>query len=292
MNGLSGRMLNLPSKNPKYNREILLLCGHHSSIERMDAFIEVFNDYGNVTVPDLPGFGGMEPFYKIGKKPTIDNYADYLAAFIKLRYKRKKFVVIGMSFSVPVFVRMLQKYPQLQDRVEFCVSLSGFVHKEDFRFNKFELGVIKYLVFIFSRKSTSYLVGKVLLKEKVIQTVYKVDYLNRKNRKSDLASIKSRIKLDSRLWAINDFRTAIYTYYEMMSIDLCDVQVKSQIYHLTSEADHFFHKEIVEQHMQIIFKNFHSTKTTQNVHVPAIDAPLDVVKSYIPEEVHKRLKMI
>ena len=122
MNGLNGRMLRLPSQNAKYKREMLLIYGHHSSIERMKGFVDILSHYGNITVPDLPGFGGMEPFYKIGEKPTIENYADYLAAFVKLRFKRKKFVLIGMSFSVPIYVRMLQKYPELVKNVDICLQ--------------------------------------------------------------------------------------------------------------------------------------------------------------------------
>src|SRR3982751_3045218 len=89
MNGLTGRMLHMPApKNKK--RDILLIYGHHSCLERMYGVAEDLNQYGAVTMPDLPGFGGMDSFYKIGMEPTLDNLADYLAAFIKLRYKGKK----------------------------------------------------------------------------------------------------------------------------------------------------------------------------------------------------------
>jgi pimeloyl-ACP methyl ester carboxylesterase len=84
----------------------------------------------------LPGFGGMDSFYSIGRKPTIDNMADYLAAFIKLRYKRKKVVIAGMSFGFIIATRMLQRYPELNKKVTLLVSIVGFAHKEDFTFSK------------------------------------------------------------------------------------------------------------------------------------------------------------
>lgn len=59
----------------------------------MVGLVQNFNDFGAVTMPDLPGFGGMESFHKIGKQATLDNYADYMAAFIKLRYRRKRLVL-------------------------------------------------------------------------------------------------------------------------------------------------------------------------------------------------------
>src|SRR3989344_2022937 len=122
MNGLSGRMLRMaPPKNSKL--EILFIYGHHASLERYFGVGELMNKYGGLSVPDLPGFGGMDSFYKIGEKPTLDNFADYLASFIKLRYKNKRFVVAGYSLGVVIITRMLQKYPELSKKVEMVVSI-------------------------------------------------------------------------------------------------------------------------------------------------------------------------
>jgi pimeloyl-ACP methyl ester carboxylesterase len=112
INGMRGRMLHLPAKN-KNKREILVIYGHHSLLERWWGLVQNFNDFGGVTMPDLPGFGGMESFHKIGKQATLDNYADYMAAFIKLRYRRKKVSIVGISFGFLVATRMLQRYPEL-----------------------------------------------------------------------------------------------------------------------------------------------------------------------------------
>ena len=135
MNGLQGRMLHLPAPKGK-NREILLIYGHHSSLERWWGLAQVLNRYGAVTMPDLPGFGGMESFYKIGKKPSIDNLADYLAAFVKLRYKRRRVTIVGMSFGFVIATRMLQRFPDLVKKVDLMISIVGFAHRDDFIFSK------------------------------------------------------------------------------------------------------------------------------------------------------------
>src|ERR1022692_3254958 len=96
INKLEGRMLYAPSIN-SHSRNILLVYGHHAMLERWWSFVENLNEYGSVTMPDLPGFGGMDSFYKIGRKPTLDNYADYLAAFIKLRFRRKRITIVAIS---------------------------------------------------------------------------------------------------------------------------------------------------------------------------------------------------
>jgi pimeloyl-ACP methyl ester carboxylesterase len=102
--------------------------GHHSSLERWWGVAKFLNRYAAVTMPDLPGFGGMDSFYKIGKTGSINNLADYLASFIKLRYKRKKVIVVGMSLGFVIATRMLQRCPELIKRVDMLVSFAGFAH--------------------------------------------------------------------------------------------------------------------------------------------------------------------
>src|SRR6266403_2252012 len=85
INGLDGRMMLLPARR-KTKRQFLFLYGSHSSLERWWGLAEQLSKFGNVTMPDLPGLGGMTPLYKIGRQPDLDYLADYLAAFIKLKY--------------------------------------------------------------------------------------------------------------------------------------------------------------------------------------------------------------
>src|SRR4051812_15783977 len=96
MNGLRGRMLKMPSANPNRQKEILLLYGHHAMLERWWGFVQNLNLYGNVTMPDIPGFGGMDSFHKAGRRPNVDAFADYLASFVKLRYKRKRITIVAI----------------------------------------------------------------------------------------------------------------------------------------------------------------------------------------------------
>lgn len=88
INGLSGRVLTIPKTNKSQKDvEILLVYGMHSSLERWYTLANALSQFGNVTMPDLPGHGGMDSFYKIKMEPTLDNFGDYLATFIKLHYK-------------------------------------------------------------------------------------------------------------------------------------------------------------------------------------------------------------
>lgn len=130
INGLKGRVLKIPAKKKTTGSksEILIIYGHHSSLERMFTIAQSISRHGNVTMPDLPGFGGMDSFYKIGEKPTLDNMADYLATFIKLNYRNKKINIGGMSFGFLVITRMLQKYPKLANKINILVNHVFFLN--------------------------------------------------------------------------------------------------------------------------------------------------------------------
>ena len=63
MNGLTGRMLRAPATRKNAKREMLLLYGHHALLERWWGLVENLQEFGAVTMPDLPGFGGMDICY-------------------------------------------------------------------------------------------------------------------------------------------------------------------------------------------------------------------------------------
>ena len=114
INGLAGRLLKLPPVSGAKNKQILLIYGMHSSLERMYSTANFLSRYGAVTLPDLPGIGGMTPFYEIGHKPSLDSYADYLYSLLKARKLQSRVTVVSMSFGFLVLTKMLQKYPEAQ----------------------------------------------------------------------------------------------------------------------------------------------------------------------------------
>src|SRR5665213_5982 len=107
MNRLQGRMLYVPSNNHK-GREFLIVHDRLNSLEDWWELVRVLNRFGAVTKTDLPGFGGMQSFYHIKEKPSINRLADYLAAFVKLRYRRKQLTIVGVGFGFVIVTRMLQ----------------------------------------------------------------------------------------------------------------------------------------------------------------------------------------
>jgi len=290
INGLEGRMLHVPAPKGK-NKEILFIYGHHSSLERWWGLMQVMNRYAAVTMPDLPGFGGMDSFYKIGKKPTIDNLADYLAAFIKMRYRRKRVIVVGMSFGFVVVTRMLQRYPELTKKVDMCVSIAGFAHKDDFVFSKSRWTLYRYGAAFFSRRIPALLFRYVGLHPFLLRTVYRHTH-NAKDKFKGVVGeeLEEITQFEIRLWHENDVRTYMRTTVEFLTLDNCDRRVDIPVHHVAVKADRYFDRHIVEQHLQVIFSRFNLLAVLQaGNHAPSILADEESAKPYIPPKLRRLL---
>jgi pimeloyl-ACP methyl ester carboxylesterase len=290
VNGMDGRMLRLPAPKGK-KRNIFLLYGHHASLERLTGLAEVLNAHGSITMPDLPGLGGMDSFYKIGEKPTLDNYADYLASLLKLYFKRKRITVIAMSFSVPLIIRTLQKYPELAKKVDIVISISGFVHHDDFIFSKREYWGLRTLSWVGSRKLPSLFFKYVVFSKPVITATYTL-VGNRHSKMKDAvdrAERDRRIAFEANLWKINDVRTRMSTYGLMLTLDICNDKVAAPAYHVTATEDRYFNNETVKQHLHVIFDKIEVISTQMANHAPTIMATAKEAEPYVPARLKKIL---
>lgn len=289
MNRLRGRILRMPAPSGK-KREILLLYGHHASLERMYGFAEVLNRYGAVTMPDLPGFGGMDSFYKIGRKPTLDAYADYMAAFLKMQYKRKRVTIVAMSFSVPIIIRTLQRYPQLTNKVDFIVSTVGFAHRDDFKFTKAEYWGLRTLAWIGTRQLPAAFLKTFVVRSPVIRGAYTlVIDKHTKLRDASRDEQKRRIDFEVGLWKMNDLRTRMSTMTTMLTINICNKQVDAPMYHVAPEHDRYFDNAVVEQHMRVIFDDFELVPTNLPAHAPTVIASAKDAAPYVPAKIKRLL---
>lgn len=289
MNGMEGRMLRLPAPKSR-TREILLIYGHHASIERMAGLAEELAKYGNVTLPDLPGLGGMDPFYAIGKKPTLDNMADYLAAFVNMRYRRKRVSIFAMSFGFIIVTRMLQKYPEIAKKIDLLVSIVGFAHKDDFVFTKRYYTTLRYTCTVLSMRMPAWIVKTFVLRGPVIRTAYKlVEDSHAKLKDGDAEERKKRIDFEVNLWKINDIRTYADTAITMLTVDLCNKKVDLPVWHVAVEPDRYFNNHYVEQHLRIIFTDVEIVKSTMVGHAPTVVATAKDAAPFIPQRIRKEV---
>lgn len=290
MNGLEGRMLRIPAPAGK-SAELLFVYGHHASLERWWGLMQVLNRYGAVTMPDLPGFGGMDSYYKIGKKPSIDNLADYLAAFIKLRYRRKKVAIAGMSFGFVIVTRMLQRYPELSKKVTMLISIVGFAHKDDFTFSK-----PRYYFYLDGTRLLSHRLPAAVFRYTVLNTaILRTFYGHTHNAKHKFAEAKTKedrkhlMDMEVSLWHDNDVRTWAYTCTQFLTFDNCKVHVDLPVWHVSVEADNYFNNHLVEQHMRIAFSGFYNVPINVKNHAPSVVADAKAAGALLPPKLRRAL---
>lgn len=287
MNGLEGRILHIPDYNKK-NREVLFVYGQHSSLERWWGLVQEFSNFGAVTMADLPGFGGMTSLYKINQTAEIDNLADYLAAFIKLRYKRKKVAIFGMSLGFVIVTRMLQRYPDLTKKVEMLVSIVGFAHQDDFVFSRSRHAGYVLASRIFSMRVPSWVFQNVFLQPFYLRRVYHFSSLAKEKfdgKKGD--EFKKTMDAEVILWHINDLRTQMKTNVRMLTLDNTKTRVNLPVFHVASKSDRYFNHVRVEEHLRQIYKDFCIFYTKDPNHAPTVIADSKAAAAFIPDELRR-----
>jgi pimeloyl-ACP methyl ester carboxylesterase len=282
-------MLHVPAPKGK-KRDILLLYGHHSSLERWWGIVQVLNRYGAVTMPDFPGFGGMDSLYKLGRKPTLDEMADYLAAFVRMRYKRKRVTIVGMSFGFVVATRMLQRFPDLTKKVDMLISLVGFAHKDDFIFKPARYWSYRIGATIFARPLPAKFFHAVCLRPIILRTFYTHTH-NAKHKFTGLTPeiAKRMTEIEIWLWRNNDIRTYMTTTVGILTLNNCDRQVDLPVWHIGMKADHFFENHLVEQHLQVIFNDFHGMTVNLPRHAPTVVADEKAAAPFVPARLRREL---
>lgn len=291
INGMNGRMLYAPSLSKKYKREILLVYGHHALLERWWGLVENLREMGNVTMPDMPGFGGMDSFYTIGREPTLNNYADYMAAFIKLRYRNRRVTLVGISFGFLVLTRMLQRYPELAKKVDLVVSIVGFMHRDDFLFTPQTRRNYSIVARLFSAAPIAFIIRYGGLNKFVIRNLYvRLPAGRRRFIEMTPTDFAELMDFEVRLWQCNDVRTHWRTTSEFLDIDNCTQQIDLPIWHVASKADHYFNNYNVEQHMRVVYREYRQSVMNSPAHTPSILGDKKELSIMVPPALRRELR--
>ncbi len=288
INGLDGRLLHVPASTKK-TREILLIYGHHASLERMYGLAKALSRYGSVTTPDMPGFGGMTSFYKVGKKPTVDNLADYLAAFIKMRFKKRPITIIAVSLGFGVVTRMLEKYPDMVSQVDLCVSAVGFTHGDDISIPRRRKAIYAAIAKALSWYLPS-LLAKAAMRGPVIRHMHRNNLIKAHSITETEERRRYRLDFEVWLWQNNDIRTHFCTLNEMLTMNLCTAKIDLPVYHIGADTDQYLDSHLVEQHMRVIYNDFRLMPLPKaQAHAPTILATAREAAAFIPAELRRLL---
>lgn len=288
INGLDGRFIYYPSKqNPKNN--ILIVYDIDSNIEKWWGLVISLSRFGNVTMMDLPGMGGMDSFYRIKKLPTIDNYGNYLAAFIKLRFRRKRLHLIGIGYGVSIITSMLNQNDDLVRKFISINSINGYTHRDDFvmtKFNKFTTLINYYLFALlpFSSLIKPFTLTNSYLREKYVLGI------SAKNVKEFGIEFLEKFIYD--LEKETDLRTRFYIYKDLLKLDLCKKQFNIPFKQINIGINNSkLANKFVEQHFRIIYRNYSYLPSKLVRKIPLVLNDPKIALKMLPNKLRKDLKL-
>jgi hypothetical protein len=77
---------------------------------------------------------------------------------------------------------------------------------------------------------------------------------------------------------------------EMANLDNCEDQVDLEVHHVSVEKDQYFDQATVEQHMRVVFNDYHEHIAVMDNHSPSINATKEKAAPLIPKTLRKVLK--
>jgi hypothetical protein len=186
---------------------------------------------------------------------------------------------------------MLQKYSELNEKVDLLISFVGLTSKNDFGVKKRNFVFFKYGSRILSNRLLSAIGQHIVLRGPVIRLAYKsVEDKHSKLQDANSEERKKRVEFEIFLWQCNDLRTYFYSAAEMFRVDLTDIKVDQKVYNLAAASDRYLNNNMVEINMKRIFSDFEFVKSKMPNHAPTVIATAKEASPYVPGRIRQLLR--
>jgi pimeloyl-ACP methyl ester carboxylesterase len=265
VNGLTGRMLSLPSRDSSRNN-FLLIYDVFDSLENMNDLAILLNKFGSVSCIDLPGMGGMRAFNILREKPTLDIFADYLAAIVKLRFRRKRITIVGIGYGFVIATKMLQRNPEIIKKVNLVISLDGYARYDDFELSSLRRKLLSTAYWIGSYGPFSALAKISFFNSNARRLRYKLlkndAFYKQLTPENQIRYLNSKLLASKRI----NLRTYFRTKFEILTLDNCHVHINTPIWHV-SLSDDKKNQDVIIQHLQVIYSNYYSSNVKVDHHI-------------------------
>jgi len=290
--GLHGRYIYIPSKDKNSKRTFLTVYGQHATIERCIALLEALAHFGDVYLVDTPGFGGMEPSYKIKEYPSLDFYADHIKnIFDTVLPANQPITLLGISFGWEIITTFLDKNAAYFPRITEAISFVGFMTYKDFEVALW----LEYLLKFVSITAKTWVGSKIyrytFFQDFILKPFYL--YYSKKTPRFigvDPSEVRRHAAEQSWLWRINDIRTHGATSWDyLMNNDLASLKIAMPIIHLGVPHDHYLDNKKIVAEMQAVFKSVMVYELQLASHAPvAFESPEEIL-AFIPTELQTYL---
>lgn len=286
--GLRGRLVKYESQTTG-NNKFLIVSGHHTAHERMISFAEFLADYGDVYMVDLPGFGGMDSFRKIGKSISYDNYAEFLYTILKTQKLTKDVTVFSVSVGTQFVTRLFQKYPESQKWVSQSIGFVGFGAAKDFAMG----GIYKFIILIYATLASTRvgaLLAKIILLNryslKAAMTLF--SKFKSKMKTDDTALRKMFIQMEVYLWIVNDMRTQSLTTLMMFNTDLrkySDDLITVPFHNIVTKEDQYFDTKEINKTFRDMYTMYKPHYLEMGAHMPSMIADKAAVAKLFNQQI-------
>jgi hypothetical protein len=199
--------------------------------------------------------------------------------------------VAAFSYGFIIFTRMLQKYPEIADRVDLLISIVGFTNQNEFSFTKKRHALYHLATSFFAHKLPAAFFRNVVLHPTILRTFYSRTH-NAKVKFADLSPEEhaEMTEFEVHLWRINDVRTYMTTALSFLTFDNTKIKVNKPVWHIYVAQDNYFNNELVEQHMREVFTDYHAVLAPIEKHMPNVIAGKDEAATIFPEKILQLLK--
>ena len=282
--GLSGRVLSATETEAPWS-SILLLYGQHASVERIANFAAALSRFGEVTCPDLAGFGGMDPVAATDRRTAIDGVADVLAETVRMIYGEREFSIVAMSFGLAVAIRMLHRHEDLRPRVRLIVSVAGVTTGQDLRFMPGVRCALRATARIGATRMASAGVNRWILKPAI------VGFLCRRLARPRLDDLA--LAAEVRLWCSADWRTRLRTLAELLGpSQSSEVRLPTPVHHVAPSGDPYVEHQAVTATLRHLFADVAVTHVDSGAHVPPSAASPHACGEFLPDPVCNALRLV
>lgn len=293
VDGLRGRCWDAPAlRQRRAGHTIIIVYGHHSSLERNLGLAQYLRRYGRVVMPDLPGLGGMDSFYSQGNRPTLDNYADFLNSFLRLKFKRAQaFSIFGFSLGFLVATRFLQKYPDNLKRLRLLVSVAGFVRGDALKFSPARRFYYDALGRFASTRPGAAIFKRIFLGEWSLRHFYDKTFLAKSKFSGSSARRRRELmEMELRLWRCNDVRTWAFTGRAMLACDLTGQPLQHRLYQLSASGDQFLAGKVNLRGLKKVYNEVEVLKVEFPKHAPTVITDTAEMEAIMPSSLTRLLK--
>ncbi|GAC1502916.1 MAG: hypothetical protein NVS1B10_07830 [Candidatus Saccharimonadales bacterium] len=196
-----------------------------------------------------------------------------------------------MSFGFVIVTRMLQRYPELNKKINLVISIVGFAHHDDFTFSFLRYHFYLNATRLLSLRVPAFIFRHTALNHLILRTFYGRTH----NAKHKFAQAKNPEELEKiqqvevSLWHDNDVRTWAFTSTQFLTFDNCQSRVNLPFWHISAKADHFFNNHLVEQHLRVIFSSYTSAEINLETHAPSVIADEKAAAALVPIKLRRAI---